>query len=203
MIICRFIWKERNLVIFEECIPNFQKVAYSSFFTLGNCKINLKVACCRNISKTYAECGVGGWFDGAVESSGNNCGAGGFIRTSEHRGYKWYFNCEPGTNTKAKLLGAWALLTLASRLSIMEIHIRVDSKITIDWLKGKGRLQVVALECWKDRIKEISKLFQKIIYDHVFKEGNVVADNLSKQALQQEPGKIIYYMCEEGRDGHI
>jgi len=123
--------------------------------------------------------------------------------TSEHRCYTWFFNGGPGTNTKAKLLGAWALLLLASRLSIMEIHIQGDSKIIIDWLKGKGRLQVAALECWKDHIKEISKLFQNITFEHVFREGITVADSLSKRALQQVPEKIIYYMCEEGHEGPL
>jgi ribonuclease HI len=146
---------------------------------------------------------VGGWFDGVVEASGDNCGAGGFIKINEHRCYKWFFNIGPGTNTKAELLGAWALLLLASRLSILEIYIRGDSKIIIDWLKGMGHLQVVALECWKDRIKEITKHFQKITYEHVYREGNTVADSLSKRALQQVPGKIIYYMCEEGHEGPL
>jgi ribonuclease HI len=100
----------------------------------------MKVACCRNLPDSLAVGGVVGWFDGDAHSSGHNCGAGGIIRINEHRSYKWFFNCGPGTNTKAELLGAWALLTLASRLSIMEIHVQGDSKIIIEWLKGKGRL---------------------------------------------------------------
>jgi ribonuclease HI len=108
--------------------------------------------------------GVIGWFDGEAQSSGNNCGAGGRIRISEHKSYKWFFNCGMGTNTKVELLGAWALLTLASRLSILEIHVQGDSKIIIEWLKGKGRLQVAALECWKDRLREIIKLFSENLF---------------------------------------
>jgi ribonuclease HI len=142
----------------------------------------------------------GGWFDGAVESSGNNCGAGGFIRTSEHRCYKWYFNCGPGTNTKAELLGAWALLTLASRLSIMEIHIRGDSKIIIDWLKGKGSSSGCTGMLEGPHQGDF-KSFSKNSFDHVYREGNTVADSLSKRALHQAPGKIVYFMCEEGHEG--
>jgi ribonuclease HI len=120
---------------------------------------------------------------------GNNCGAGGHIRINGYKSYKWYFNCGSGTNTKAELLGAWALLTLASRLSILEFHVQGDSNIIIEWLKGKSRLQVAALECWKVRIGELKKLFQKITFAHVYRDYNKVADSLSKFALLQALGK--------------
>jgi ribonuclease HI len=90
---------------------------------------------------------------------------------------------------------------LTSLLSITDIDIRGDSKIIIERLKGKGCLQVDALECWKDCIREITKLFQKISFSHVYREGNTVADNLSKCALHQAPRKIVYFMCEEDHEG--
>ena len=178
-------------------------MSYLSFLTLERSKKILKHVAYQNLSITDAEYGVGGWFDGVAEASGDNCGAGGFIRTRDHRCYKWFFNGGLDTYTKAELLGACALFLLASRLSILEIHIRGDSKIIIDWLKGKGHLQVAALKCWKDCIKEMTKHFRKITYDHIYREGNTVVDSLSKRALQQAPGKIYYYMCEEDHEGPI
>jgi hypothetical protein len=90
--------------------------------------------------------GVIGRFDGVAMTSGNNCGSGGRIKISEKKSYKWFFNCGSGRNTKAELLGAWVLLTLTSCFSILEIHVLGNSNIIIEWLKGKGRLQVAALE---------------------------------------------------------
>jgi len=90
-------------------------------------------------------------------------------------------------------LGAWALLTLASHLSILEIHVQGDSNIIIEWMKGKGHLQVVALELWKDRIRDTINLFRKISFAHIYRVNNKVADNLSKFALLQAPGKIVFY----------
>jgi ribonuclease HI len=144
-----------------------------------------------------------GWFDREAQSSGNNCGAGGHIRINGYISYKWYLNCGSRTNTKEELLGVWALLTLASRLSILEIHVQGDSNIIIEWLKGKSHLQVATLECWKVRIGELIKLFQKITFSHVYREYNKVADNLSKYALLQVPGKIVYYCCEEEHEGPL
>jgi ribonuclease HI len=98
-----------------------------------------------------------GWFDGAAQQNGDQSGAGGVIKINEHTTYKWTLNCGHGTNTRAELLGVWASLTLASRLSITDFLVLGDSKIVIDWLNRKGALQVVTLDCWKDRIYELIK----------------------------------------------
>jgi hypothetical protein len=36
-------------------------------------------------------------------------------------------------------MGAWATLTLASRLTVYDLHVMGDSKIVIDWLNRKDR----------------------------------------------------------------
>jgi ribonuclease HI len=168
---------------------------------MGDYKSQLKALALRRVPSRPAVGGTVGWFDGAALSSGQNSGVGGVIRINEHRIYKWTINCGPGTNTRAELMGAWALLTLASRLSISELLVQGDSKIVIEWLRGKGRLQVVSLECWKDRLIELIKLFQNITFLHVYREENSEADGLSKQALLKAPGKIVYYQCEEDHEG--
>jgi hypothetical protein len=58
-------------------------------------------------------------------------------------------------------MGVWASLILATRLSIPYLHVLGDSKIVIDWLNQKGALQVVSLERWKERIKDILKDLQE------------------------------------------
>jgi len=98
-------------------------------------------------------------------------------------------------------LGAWVLLSLASWLSIQEIHVLGDSKIIIEWLQEKVHLQVVTLDCWKDRITVLIKQFHKITFAHVYREDNKVVDSLSKQALHKDPGKIIYFQCVEEHEG--
>ena len=42
----------------------------------------------------------------------------GMIKISDKTSYKWTFNCGPGPNTRAELLGVWATLILATRLHI-------------------------------------------------------------------------------------
>jgi hypothetical protein len=93
-----------------------------------------------------------GWFDGATLSNGTQSGAGGLIKINNYTSYRWTFNCGPGTNTRAELLGAWATLYLASRLHIDTLQIYGDSRIIIEWLNNRGDLQAIPLLAWKDRI---------------------------------------------------
>jgi ribonuclease HI len=136
-----------------------------------------------------------------VVSTGTNSGVGGVLVVNDHCKYKWLLNCGPGTNTRTELLGAWALLTVASRLSIQSLHVMGDSKIVIDWLRGKGRLQVISLDCWKDNLIALIASFQKVSFSHVYREDNQMADSLSKLALTVDPGKLIYYQCIEANEG--
>jgi len=120
------------------------------------------------------------WFDGAAQRDGMLCGAGGVIKTLDARVITWTFNCGRGTNTRAKLLGAWATIMLANHLSLHRIHVLGDSKVVIDWLLNKGILQVCSVEGCKSRIKVMLKKFQSIIFHHIFRSYNTEVDTLSK-----------------------
>jgi ribonuclease HI len=86
-------------------------------------------------------------------------------------------------------------------LSINEIQVLGDSKVVIDWLNEKGRLQASAIECWKLRIKELIKNFQEISFAHIFREFNKEADFLSKQAIQEPEGRITFFKWVDGIEG--
>jgi ribonuclease HI len=90
---------------------------------------------------------------------------------------------------------------MAQRLSISDIHIMGDSKIIIDWLNDIGSLQVISIDCWKDRVRELIKQFSVITFAHVYREENQEADFLSKQALMERPGAIAFYQWNEGHEG--
>jgi hypothetical protein len=106
-----------------------------------------------------------------------------------------------GDKHQSGVVGSLGTSHLAIRLDISELFVQGDSKIVIDWLRGKGRLQVITLECWKDIIIDLINLFQDITFQHVYREENIVADSLSKQALLKAPGKIEYYQCVGDHEG--
>jgi ribonuclease HI len=141
------------------------------------------------------------WFDGATDLSDHRCGVGGLIKTSANTVIKWTFNCGCGTNTRAELLGAWVTLILAMRLNIEVIQVIGDSKIIIEWLKDKGKLQIASLMGWMDRIKRLKNSFKEIHFTHVYRELNMEADYLSKKALAKAEGKINYNIWVDGNEG--
>jgi hypothetical protein len=76
-----------------------------------------------------------------------------------------------------------------------------DSKIIIDWCNNRGKLQVISLNCWKVRFRELNKYFSKLSFSHIFREYNMEADKLSKKALKEPEGKIYYSQWEDGNEG--
>jgi hypothetical protein len=90
---------------------------------------------------------------------------------------------------------------LAKKLSISSIQVMGDSKVIIEWLMNKGRLKVAALEGWKIRIKELTKLFRSITYQHIYRDFNMEADKQSKLALEVSEGYIYYHQWISGVEG--
>jgi len=107
---------------------------------MGDYKSPIKSTARRRVPSRFAVGGTVVWFYGATIASGQNSGAGGVLWIHQHIIFKWTINFGSGTKTTVELLGAWALLTLASQFAILELFVQGDSKIVIDWLQGKGRL---------------------------------------------------------------
>jgi ribonuclease HI len=106
-----------------------------------------------------------------------------------------------GQTREQELLGAWSTLALVERLVIYDIHIMGDSKIVIDWLNKIGDLRVASLEAWKERIVDLCSHFRSISFEHIYRERNQEADNLSKQAFHSVRGNITYNFWVEGHKG--
>lgn len=73
-----------------------------------------------------------------------------------------------------------------------------DSRIIIDWLNNKGKLQVLALDYWKEKIRDLIKKFEEISFEHIFRESNAEADHLSKTTLQHQEGLMSYNKWVDG-----
>jgi len=124
---CWQVWTERNNATFEDRTPSilavFHRVRASFQWQPSLIKAFTPKVCEISLSLGYTlVC-----FDGAVESTGLCCGAGGFFRTHSKRITKWFINCGEGTNTKEELLGLWTSLALASLWSIDHLQILGDS----------------------------------------------------------------------------
>jgi hypothetical protein len=89
---------------------------------------------------------------------------------------------------------------LASHLNIDVLHVFGDSKIVIDWLNSRGKLQVISLVGWRDIIKELIKSFNTIHFSHIYRDQNKEAYFVSKKAIHMQEGKISYNQWIEGNE---
>lgn len=63
--------------------------------------------------------------------------------------------CGSCTNFRAKLLALWGILFCARRWNLVSLQVFGDSWVIIDWVKGSACMQVILLEGWKHRIREV------------------------------------------------
>jgi len=140
------------------------------------------------------------WFDGAFQKSGSLCGAGFFFINCDGSRITWTLNCGFGTNTKEDILGAWTSIYLVTRHNILDFHLRGDSKIIIDQLRKRGKIHASDLECWKDRILELSQTFSQIKFSHIYREKKLDVDFMSKKAFLEPLGILTYHLRAIGLD---
>jgi hypothetical protein len=101
---------------------------------------------------------------------------------------------------EAKILGLWDLLHFASRLSINKMMVVGDSKVTIDWINDRSKLNLLYLNIWKNKIRRLNDSFDGIKLMHVHKKYNSEADSLSKKSLDY-PTRWIFF--EESIKGDV
>jgi ribonuclease HI len=199
---CWFLWLERNATIFENTPPShswvFIKIMGALQWKSGIQKF--PHTCSREF--TYCDGFTVTCFDGASSTDGNLCGVGGFIKSHGTRVTRWIMNCVCGTNTKAELLGVWETLTIAHHLAYTKLQILGDSKVVIDWLNKRGKLQACAIEGWKVKVLGLLKMFQDISFQHIYMTHNIEADILSKKSFMEPEGRISFYSWENGIEGH-
>jgi hypothetical protein len=75
-----------------------------------------------------------------------------------------------------------------------------DSKVIVDWFSFKNNLQVINLQPWMSRIRQLSENFQNLKVQHIYREYNREVDQLSKKALQLDEG-VLYYA--KGMGAHV
>ena len=71
-----------------------------------------------------------------------------------------------------------------------------DSEIAIDWINEKNDLHVVQLRNWRERIKDFVHTFTEINFQHIYREFNQATYYLSKVALREHEGFIIFQLFQ-------
>ena len=197
---CRLIWLARNSVIFRNEFSSPLLIVNKVQHIWNEGPIQYKKKSSRIIQQPTFQHDVSiGYFDGASQDGGSRCGVGAILITPLLGRFNIKWNCGVGTNTRSELLALWSILHFARSLGIDSIQIAGDSRIIVDWFKGIFHLEAVLLTYWMDRIMQLKNQFVEISIQHVYRENNVDADLLSKQALAGPVGHFLV-AHGDGRD---
>lgn len=197
------IWKTRNMAIFQDINP-IKKQTLGVFWNLFHSysylpKVNQTFI--KNIFDIPMELGkVIGVFDGA--STIHTGGAGFTIRCGVEYLLKFQLACGSATNTEDELLGLWGVLKVAAICGIDSLIFYGDSLVVINWENKQAKLENTQLYHWCSRIAFLVSHFVDLSINHVYRENNDVADTLSKEALDGDPGVLLWEEWIHGSCAH-
>ena len=73
-----------------------------------------------------------------------------------------------------------------------------DSMVIISWLNGLSTLDIPSLMHWCDEIKNMLLIVPPVTFKHIYREHNMLADGLSKQALNLDMGYGTFFESLDG-----
>lgn len=202
-IICRFIWKARNALIFNDIQIQLHDLClkiiglYKDYSRPGS---SPKVK--RRYEPSFPADVILSFLNGAA--SAVSSGAGMLIKVSDRIRCAIWMGCGPGKNMRVELLALWGLLRFSQIMDIRISNIYGDSKVVIDWAVKKSIIQVDNLDHWCARIMELCDIFPDTSFSHIYNQFNQEADRLSKKAVNCPEGLLSYeksldfFTVEEG-----
>ena len=134
------IWKSRNRAIFDEkkvtVLGIYHQILYAAqlpstqLSSPGSVMKERKKKRKRKTGPVPCMFFPCGFFDGASTSTDAGAGFSVFINENHHLDFA--LGVGRGTNTKAELMGLWALLLSSQMMSIPLVHIYGDSQVIIN-----------------------------------------------------------------------
>jgi ribonuclease HI len=124
------------------------------------------------------------FFYGAYQGPENNCGLGFSLYLTSTHYFHGRENIGSSSNNLAEFSALLVLLKLASIKGVNKCHIYGDSKLCIGWMNNVTHLQHLNLIQLGQKLHYAARSFEDIHFSHIFRELNIEADTLSKEALQ-------------------
>ncbi len=121
------------------------------------------------------------FFDGSSRGNPGNAGIGVVIVREDKKVKKLSKSIGTATNNQAEYIALIEGLKLAKKLGINKLKVKGDSELIIKQVKGEYKVSDKKLKKLYEKVKEIEKDFEKIVYEWIPREKNL-ADKLAKNA---------------------
>ena len=128
------------------------------------------------------------------------------IYISETHYYCFTVGCGISTNTRSELLALWSILRVCKLMGVPIKMIFGDSMVVISWVKRLSVLNIPTLKHWCDEIYSMLQESPPVTFNHIYREHNMLADELSKKALNMNVGNGHFSETMDGkviRDGYF
>ena len=126
-------------------------------------------------------------------------GIGNYWHLNETHSFEFTVGVSQCTNTKAELVGIWALLLSTHMMGIPTLQVFGDSLVVINMAKGKSSLSPPELLYRCRETRKLCTHFLALSFDHIYREHNQQAGRLSKDALSLAPGIGTYHEFFKGQ----
>lgn len=123
-------------------------------------------------------------FDGCSKGNPGLAGSGAVIYCNNVEIWsKSVFVGKNNTNNEAEYTGLIIGLEEAAQLKINFLQVEGDSLLVIKQMKGEYKVKSEKLMKLYEKAKEYEKMINKIEYNHIYREKNIRADELSNMGL--------------------
>jgi ribonuclease HI len=125
-------------------------------------------------------------FDGCSKGNPGLAGAGAVIyKFDKELWAEHFFVGEMFTNNHAEYAGLILGLQQAKILGIKYLKVQGDSLLVINQMKGLYKCNSINLIELYEKAKDLESYFDKIEYEHIFRNHNKRADELSNIAVEE------------------
>jgi ribonuclease HI len=125
-------------------------------------------------------------FDGCSKGNPGLAGAGAVLYNFEKEIWaNHFFVGENATNNHAEYAGLILGLQQAKELEIKKLRVEGDSQLVINHMKGVYKCKSANLIELYERAKDIESYFDSIEYEHVYRNKNKRADELSNIPIEE------------------
>lgn len=126
-------------------------------------------------------------FDGCSKGNPGAAGAGAVLYHNDNEiWHGTFFVGEKSTNNEAEYAGLILGLIEANNQSIKTLLVQGDSMLVINHMKGVYKCKSHNLIEYYNEAKSLTKEFDYVEFEHVFRENNKRADELSNIALDSK-----------------
>lgn len=123
-------------------------------------------------------------FDGCSKGNPGKAGSGSVIYKNKNEIWgKSLFIGDKNTNNEAEYMGLIIGLEEAINIGVKNLYVEGDSLLVIKQMKGLYKVKAENLYKLYEKAKKLEKQFTSVSYNHVYRDKNKRADELSNMAL--------------------